>query len=614
MPVDDDDDWEPLEPGVAGAAAGASATGLSRSRGVPSTPLHNHPNAAQADVDNSSKGPGIIDLQPASRPGRTRSTLKLGEGAGGARSSQPLDVNATTPPTRKRRSGSMATAAAGGALAGAAVGTAVVPHVASTGSTGAAAAQGRSVSGALPLRGNRPPNRNRTTTATGRSRTRRWVVPLIILLLLTLLLATGVFAAVNPTAFSSVIGRRVASVLPGVGSPATISITPASKTVSNNFVIQAVTQNPDPNKLQVSMRTVSANPPAQTRSVTGTGQGQIPEKEAHGIITFFNPNSSAVYISAGTVFTVNGVRIATDSLVAVPAAQLPVTGQATVPAHALNGGSASNISAGAISGGCCVSGVQAKNTDAFTGGQDPVSYKYVSQADVNAVVDPLVSTLSQDAQTAFTKQLRSNEQLAGKPTCSQNTDVPKNKIGSQGQTITSVQVTVSATCTGIVYDYQGAQQVTLQRLQTQAAKDLGASYKLVGNVIPSIQKVNRQGQDVTMLTTAQGIWVYQFSDSQQNQLKQALAGKKITQARAILSQLTGSKSFDVKFDKGDTLPSDPGQITINVNQVMGLSNGSGNNGNTPVSQPSSSGATPGAETSRGMILPHDRQAEKSVKG
>jgi hypothetical protein len=637
LPVDedDDDDWVPPDAGVgagaggAGAAgaggagaAGAGAVGAKTSYaptapkgagGVPSTPLKNHPNAAPVDDDDDAVGPGIIDLQPATRPGRIRSTLKLPEAPAGARSSQPLDANATTPPTRKRRTGSMATAAAGGAIAGAAVGAAVAPHAVSTG-TGAAAAQGRPVAGALPLRGNRPPNRNRNTTANGRGRTRRWIVPLIILLLLTLLLSTAVFAAVNPTAFNSVIGSRVASVLPSAGSPATIAITPASKTVSNNFVVQAVTQNPDPTKLQVSMRTVTANPAAQTRTVNGTGQGQIAATRAHGSITFFNPNSVEEDIGAGTVFTVNGVRIATDSLAPVPPAQLPVTGQFTVSAHAVTGGTAGNIPAGAISGSCCIAGIQAKNQDAFTGGQDPVAYKYVSQADVDAVVNPLVGTLSQEAQTDFTKQLRSNEKLAGPPNCTHNTDEPTSKIGPQGATINSVQVTVSATCTGIAYDYQGAQQVTQQRLQSQAIKDLGANYKLVGDVIPSIQKVNRVGQNVTMLTTAQGIWVYQFSDSQLSQLKQGLVGKKIAQARTILSQLTGIKNFDIKFDKGDTLPSDPGQIKINMNQVMGLSSGSGNNGNPPMSQPGSSGATPGAVTGRGMILPLGQQAETSVKG
>ncbi|BCL84459.1 hypothetical protein ccbrp13_69240 [Ktedonobacteria bacterium brp13] len=624
VPVDEDDEdesWEPIGPSAAagtagGAIAGAAAARASRS-GVPSTPFFNHPNAAPA-ANAGEDTSDIIDLQPVARGhgNGPRSTLKLNEGAtpsaGGIAGTFPGDaVQPSDPPTRRRRTGSMATAAAGGALAagalaGSAAGTANThtPGAASAGSAPGIA--GRPVPGALPSRRTQPPLRRR------RPSRGRVLLLLLLLLLLTAIVATVAWAGLSPVSFqanvTSPLGRMFAAVAPA--TPATVTIMPASKTEANSFVVHAVTTNPDPANLEVSMRNLTANPPAQTKTVRGTGTAHTPATEAHGSITFSSLNPTAQPIDAGTSFVVNGIHVVTDSSITLQAA-FPQASFQTVNAHVTTAGAVGNLAAGAINTPCCAASIRAVS-NAFRGGQDPVAYTYVQQSDVDGVVNPLVNMLAQQAKTSFNRQLHANERLAGNPVCTQNTDVPKNQIGPQGSGISSVQVTVSASCTGVVYDYQGAQSVTQQRLQAQATKDLGANYKLIGNVLPAVKNVTQQGNSVTMLTDADGVWVYQFSDSQKQHLAKLLAGKKLADAKSLLAQQTGVQASDIKLNSGDTFPTDPSQITIDIKSVAGLSSGAGNGGTPPVSQPAAPGSTP--EAGNGMLLPFFAQVEKFLKG
>jgi hypothetical protein len=611
VPVDDeedeDDDWEPLGP--SGAASGALAGGAASRAGVPSTPLSSRPNQTIVDADDAPSD--IIDLQPVARNRGPRSTLKLNDGTSGALGAtaaggavdddfaQPVGP-AATPPLRKRRTGSMATAAAGGALAVGAVGASAGSNV---------GGGGRPVPGSLPSRRALPPNRRRRP-----SRGRLWLL-LLLLLLLTAIIAIPLWAMLGPASFQTAVANPLGHVFAGVvpTNPTTITITPASKTESNSFVVHAVTKNPDATNLQVSMRNLAANPPAQTKTVTGTGTGHTPATYAHGTIRFYSLNTSAITLGAGIVFNVNGIHVVTEQAANIPAAQIASDGSITVnpytvPAHATTAGTVGNLDAGAISQACCSTNVRAVSGQ-FIGGQDPVAYTYVQQSDVDGVVNPLVSSLVQQAKTTFNRQLRANERLAGNPQCKPNTDVPTSNIGPQGHRISSVQVTVSASCTGVVYDYQGAQNVTQQRLQLQATRDLGANYKLVGNVIPAIKSVTRQGDNVTMVTNAEGIWVYQFDNSMKQRLAHLLADKKLADAQRLLAQQTGVKSADIKLGSGDTLPTDLTQITIDIKGVAGLSDGNGNGGT-----PAVAGATPTAGAGKGTLFPFIDQIVKFLKG
>jgi len=222
----------------------------------------------------------------------------------------------------------------------------------------------------------------------------------------------------------------------------------------------------------------------------------------------------------------------------------------------------------------------------------------VQQADVDAVVNPLITSLSKQAQSDFSKQLAPNEQLIGSPNCTKEVTTNKGEIGDQGHNITSTTVTVSATCTGMAYDQKGAQQVAQDRLQKKAASDPGTGYALVGNISSKVVNINRQKGNIFLLVSAQGTWAYQIGDAQKTQLAHNLAGKKLTDAQAFLNGQKGFKSATIKLsDDSKTMPTDPAQIKIDVLSVPGSQGTPGAN-NPPVN---GTNATPTPTGARGLI-------------
>ncbi|GCE07514.1 hypothetical protein [Dictyobacter aurantiacus] len=629
--LDDDDDLGPATgPGAAamGAGAGLAADRMRRSArlsppphdldddeletGAPadkparnSKSLRPDPNATQqAGAAAAGASPGIIDLQPVNQrtPGGVNRTPTRTPG----RSNEPPvvvpteldDADVPPPPTHgagRRRSGAMGAAAVGAAgLAGAAAASQHPQSAAAAGSTSAIPAQ-------RPPAGGPPPAQR---PGQQRPRRRGSRLLLLIALLLLLLLLFGIsYGYIDPNGFQSMVVRPVSSLLPkGVqGTTATVTITPDSRVVTDNYVMQAVTNNPNAQQLQIKLRNLTATPDPQMRQVTGTGHTQTPAAKAHGTLTFKNGSTQPFTVGAGTVIpTRAGVSIITDQVAPIPAAQPSsgLFGSVTIKAHAVTGGTIGNLGAGTLNGNCCnANNFIFVSNNTFTGGQDPQDYTFVQQGDVDAVVNPLVTSLSKQAQSDFNKQLAANEQLVGDPVCSKSVATNKGEIGDQGHNITSTTVTVSATCTGMAYDQKGAQQVAQSRLQTKAASDPGSGYALVGNITSHVDQVTRRQGNIFLLVSAQGTWVYQIGDAQKSQLAHNLAGKKLADAQAFLNGQKGFKSTTIKLSNDSkTMPTDPNQITIDVVAIPGSKGTPG--GTPPVSGPD---ATPTPSAARGLI-------------
>ncbi|GCF08389.1 hypothetical protein [Dictyobacter arantiisoli] len=608
----DDDDMEDLPPRRGATNPRANTPGQRSPRLSAPLAQNSNQNTNQGNADTGN-GPGIIDLQPVNAPrtgGRiTHNPLRPNEPP----ASTPNDLDEedyedykdyTPPPThgatgsKKRRTGSMASSAAGaGALAaGAAAGNASAGNQQGTGSgsTGHMAAQRPIPLGTGPTPANFP-NRNQRSTRSNRGRIGGLIIGLILLLVLSLFLCSFFF----PSTFNSTVVQPLSQIMPGsknagpaVQPAVTVKITPNSHVVQDSYVLQAVTGNPQANLGQISLRHLTASPAPQSRQVNATGHTQTTATQATGTITFFNFTAppTPLTIKGNTIFTLsNGVQIATDTMANIPAGTLNgslTPGQRTVRAHALAAGTAGNIAAQRINGSCCVANVIAENQNSFTGGQNPQDYVFVQKSDVDAVVTPLVNSLAQQAQTTFNKELKSNEKLVGTPQCSQNVDKNNAAIGDQGHNVNSTNVTVSATCTGMAYDQTGAQKVAQDRLQKKAAADLGSGYALSGDVTTHIVNVTPQGQSVALQVNAQETLAYQLSDAQKTALVNQLAGKKVAAAQAILNAQQGFKQATITTAGGNnaTLPTDPNQIKLELEAVTG---GSAGPGTTP-----SGGSTP----------------------
>jgi hypothetical protein len=180
----------------------------------------------------------------------------------------------------------------------------------------------------------------------------------------------------------------------------------------------------------------------------------------------------------------------------------------------------------------------------------------------------LKPTLSQQAFNGLKGQLKPNEQLAGDPQCATQSSEDQ-PIGDQGDTITSANVTVNATCTGLVYDASGAQALAQNLLKSEAANDLGQGYVLAGTIMTKQTVTDMDNGVVTLQVAVAGTWYYQLHEL--IPAKQ-LVNKSRTTAQTLLSHSKGVVKVSINMANGsDTLPSDPNQISITIAQISGAS-------------------------------------------
>ncbi len=510
-----------------------------------------------AENEGGSDGPMTIDL-PAKR---NKPTLKLPV-AGGAPLIAPLVPAAAPEPQpavlpvnkapKPRNSGKIAAvgAASGAAAAGGMV-AASLARIASGGS-------------APPTRGN--------TGGGGPGNPRRRTGVLILALLALLALTIAVCGSIAYSA-PNLLGP-LKNVVPRIAGQSTVTIVPDSKTVNNSYLINAVPGNPDATKREVSARVVTGSSASQSKTVNATGVKKTQAAAARGTLTFINGSFAAYTVGSGTPIQIgNGISIVTDAPVTIPAA-VPGgnQGRRSVGAHASAGGANGNIAAHTISGTCCSSSnsIFVENSTAFSGGQDPQNYTFVQQSDIDSAISTLQPPLVVQAQNALKSQIHSNEQVTGSTTCTPALGQDHNA----GDKASSVTVTVSVTCKAEVYDQSAALLLAANLLKTKATNDLGSDYGLVGDVVTqsTTQGVNKGV--VSLLVSAKGVWVYQFTPSRQQDLKKLIAGRSTADATTILKSQRGVS--DVTFDpKGTTLPTNLDGITIVIQGVSGLHGGGG---------------------------------------
>lgn len=170
-------------------------------------------------------------------------------------------------------------------------------------------------------------------------------------------------------------------------------------TVPHTLVIVYAKSYPAQLTATLDMPTRTLAPVTVTRSQTAptTGHDYQSARAAAGLLTVFNGSFSPQRLLIGTVFTGrDGVKVATNAAVIVPAAQPPQFALAQVPASALMPGSSTNIAAGDIDL-ALTSDLLVKNLTAFTGGRDARTYRAVAQHDMQHVT----TATTQQVQQAF---------------------------------------------------------------------------------------------------------------------------------------------------------------------------------------------------------------------
>ncbi len=594
FPIHHEDDWDALPPSSTGQAQGSHLTsapplappGPSDIVEPTTTPPGKVPSQDDAGQGphpilpptGPTGGPGIIDLKPVRRV-----TVKLppsdltSSGAANQPPMPPANANMAAKANRSRNTGKMAAAAMFGAGIGAA--------------NMAAGPGAQRIGGVGHFPPPQPPRPGGSSGSGRGPRPRRTLVALIVAIILVLLIAGGATAFMNPNMF-----RQVSSAFSAT-SGTTVTITPDSKLISNNYVIQGVPGTPNSAQRQIAVRSLSATAKSDPKTVNATGHTQTPGTVARGQLTFLNGSFSNSYtVGTNTPIPAGNVSLFLDVPAVIPHGSLSsgTAGTVTVSAHAAVPGAAGNISAHAADQICCnaTGNVSVKNSSAFTGGQDPQDYHFVQQSDVDGVANPLKNTVSAQAQKSLNEQLHTGEQLVAQngALCpsSVNTD---NPIGPHGVNVNSVTVTVTATCKALAYDRAALQTMVANLLASKANNDIGSTYKLVGQIVmhTTVQNIDQQG-NVSLLVSAKGIWAAQISDAEKTALAQAIAGKTVAEAQRILAGHKDIGHADIQVNGGNVLPSDPNQIKIVIQNVPGVQDTAtptpgGPGSSTPVNSP-----------------------------
>lgn len=390
---------------------------------------------------------------------------------------------------------------------------------------------------------------------------RRWQMPRrwrLFALIALIILLVGVGA-------SFLISWTV-SVLPG--ATATVTMTPASQHLTRVYGIFAVTGTPDASQHQVQARVLSHTAKAPSKTVKVTGKGHQEATVAKGKVTI-SPSTGTVPASNLRVPSNSGVNVLVDVTNSIS------SGSQTFDAWAENAGSGGNIPAYDLDGSYhLVSDPNVnfyiQNTQAFTGGQDAHDYTFVQQSDIDSVATPLVSQLTSDAQAALQRQVRANEQFASTPEC-----IPNIKTNHKANDrVSDVTVTVTVTCKGEVFDEQAARSMASDLLKSNATSQLSDHYALVGDTVirtPQVATTTETGT-ITLNVSAEGIWVYQFSEAQKQTFGQLVAGKPLTDARDLLLKQEGVSKVTLTTDGGwgSALPESPNDIEFNMLVVPGL--------------------------------------------
>jgi hypothetical protein len=274
----------------------------------------------------------------------------------------------------------------------------------------------------------------------------------------------------------------------------------------------------------------------ESQTVPTTGHGHQDARAATGTLTFYNGLATAQQVAAGTVLTGNdGIQVAIDQRILIPANSPPTDGEAQVPAHALHSGANGDIPPQDINS-TLSSGLYVKNLTAFSGGQDARDFLLVTKADRGRAAATLQAKVTASMSAALQGQLLPGQVLHPLP-CSPAIAADH----APGEEAASLTVTVSDTCTAVAYDLQQLQTRATHLLTTQATHTFGTGYLLSGNVQVSVTRATATPTTpaVTLAFTCSGTFAYTLTKQAQQHIKVLLAGQPRLDALRWLMQQPG---------------------------------------------------------------------------
>jgi hypothetical protein len=372
-------------------------------------------------------------------------------------------------------------------------------------------------------------------------------------------------------------------------STATVTITPMSKRVTRVHTITLnILGTEDLGVGWIRGRGISYTTQEQSQTVPGTGKKHLDATQATGTVVISQIHISSQshnnsWISESTISANDGTKITISGFTATDGGSLTVNAKASstgkggnIPAYAIDGKydiyqeSYYCIIPNPLTGSCndFIGTAYVQNPSAFTGGWDAGEYAYIRQGDIDGVVNALSAQLTPDARQQVQQQLQSEEQFVPDFTCNEitETDHKSDEIADY------VTVKVKVKCTGYAYKPKDVIPAAINAYKASTVTQLGASYQLSGAVTTGEPRPS-SGLSFEVLTD--GIWVFQISGAQQQEIAQSIAGRSQRDATDHLLQHKGIKSvvLTTAGSIGTALPTSPGNIKVIIVPISGLTSG-----------------------------------------
>lgn len=363
------------------------------------------------------------------------------------------------------------------------------------------------------------------------------IILFIVLVSLLFLLVPGCFAAYYQ--FASPVTAQV-------------QIQTAVKQLQNTTTLNVVTSSLDATKQQVAGARLLAATTRQTATQSATGKGHTTAAVASGemsveVLQINGQLSGSVTLFAGSAWTGNvtgGHGISSITIIADENVTVKAGATGYFHAHAASSGSSGNIWAhtfvlynGWTDKNGNKWGGSFTNTTAFTGGQNNGSYSYVKPEDITNGKQALESDAKQQTLTVLNAEMKPGEQWVQTPACVTH----DTSDGIPNQVATTFQVTVSATCTGEVYDPQEVGTAAGQALVALANQQYAGNYTLHGKITSTINRIQvtdqRKGTLAITLTSV-GTWMYSPTNDQRLYLVHLIRGKSLADAQKLLMRQT----------------------------------------------------------------------------
>ena len=379
-------------------------------------------------------------------------------------------------------------------------------------------------------------------------RTRRWVLPLVVLLLV-------IVAAGAAGAYLLLPSARI------VVTPVGVAQGPIQLQVTADPTVTSV----DPARLVIPAQQVPV-PLTVDGTFPATGQ-KVDQVAATGTVTFIsNDTIDPVTIPAGTtVATGAGIQFLTSSTVVTPRAT--VNGTTITPGRASSGvtavapGPAGNVAAHAInvvSTRLQAFQVTADNAQATTGGSRTVT-KVISKQDYDAAVKQLATRINAQLSGAAASPSAAPSGatvIPGTATLGDVVTAPASD-GLVGVARSSFQLTATATGTVLAVSEQPLDGLATSHLQA----DVPAGWSLFpDSVRTSVSDPTVQDGSVTFTVTAQGERWHPLDAAT---LLAQVKGHSVSDARTILQQY-GEVSIATWPSYVTTIPTLDARVTLTV--------------------------------------------------